>query len=168
MARYEANRQEVDMEQKDKDREEKSALRAEEKLRAQQSSAEAESLYAHGRALMEAGNYEGAVPFLERAGEGNHAVALQELGDMYQFGIGVESDFDVAFKYYNASAALGLPSAQRSLAFFLETGKGTEPNIPLVRQHLTYLVRFLASHAPLAIPFTSLIDLSIFAFFTLC
>lgn len=139
--RYEGNRQLVEMEQKEKDREEQSASRAEKKLRAEQSTPQAESLYNHGRSLVEAGDYEGAIPFLERAADGGHALAMLELGDLYQYGIGVESDFAAAFKCYSQSAALGLPAAQRSLAFFLETGKGTEPNIPLALLYYTFAAR---------------------------
>ena|SRR3990167_8634232 len=41
-------------------------------------------------------------------------------------------NFSVAFEYFNASAALGNPKAQRELAFMYETGKGTPVNKVLV------------------------------------
>jgi len=47
-------------------------------------------------------------------------------------GDGVTRDFKKAFEYFERSAALGHPIAQRNLGFMYDTGKGVDENKTLV------------------------------------
>ncbi|MBQ9329317.1 MAG: sel1 repeat family protein [Solobacterium sp.] len=55
--------------------------------------------------------------------------ALAAVGELYYRGIGIEKDFEQAFRYYRKAADMGNASALRRLASCYEQGLGTTPDM---------------------------------------
>lgn len=56
----------------------------------------------------------------QRGSKAEHASAKNGLGYCYQYGIGVEQNYQTAFDYYKSAADQGDPSAQYHLAVLIE------------------------------------------------
>jgi hypothetical protein len=81
-------------------------------------------------------NYERARVLWEQAAScgAGHAVALNNLGLLYEQGLGVPVDEARQFDYYTASARLGLPRGQLNLGrWYLRSGRTSE-GLPYIRQ----------------------------------
>ncbi len=86
----------------------------------------APALVNEAQALMEAGDYEAAVPLLREAAEKGDATGQRLLGNCYFNGLGVEKDEQEAVKYYRLSAEQGNAPAQFNLGLSYENGQGVE------------------------------------------
>ena len=61
------------------------------------------SLVEEARALIEAEDYEAAVPILQKAADMGDADGQNMLGNCYMYGLGIEQDEEEAVKYYQLS-----------------------------------------------------------------
>ena len=61
--------------------------------------------------------------------QGNNGMAMNNLGLMYENGVGVDQDYDEAFKLFQEGANQGNPNAMTNLGFCYESGYGVEPDI---------------------------------------
>ncbi|WP_221795128.1 tetratricopeptide repeat protein [Oceanobacter mangrovi] len=71
-------------------------------------------------------NYKQAARWYQVAAEQGHGAAQNNLGWLYQNGLGVAQDDSVAFRWYQASADQGVIDACFNLGLMFEQGKGTE------------------------------------------
>ncbi len=78
----------------------------------------------------QAEDYERAVMLYERAAAGGNEFAMNNLGDMYYNGRGVQRSWDEAIKWYRQGAEKGNPDAQHALAIMVARGEGTRKNAP--------------------------------------
>jgi len=76
----------------------------------------AEELYETGKAAMNAGDYAKALEYCQLAADLGYSEAIKEIGNLYSFGLGVETDYDKAFEYYQRAADLGNLNAVNNLA----------------------------------------------------
>lgn len=74
------------------------------------------------KALVEKKNLD-AIAAFEAASRSNNPAGLFYLGQMYEDGLGVEADFNKAFKLYVQAADLDYPEAMGRLAFFYLVGE---------------------------------------------
>ena len=72
-----------------------------------------------------AGEYDKAIRYYEKASRNSHPVAQNNLGYMYECGLGVNKDLKKAFNLYNSSAQKGCVWGQDNLADCYYNGKGT-------------------------------------------
>ena len=81
------------------------------------------------QALLDAGDYEAAVPLLEEAAGQGDALAQNELGKCYTNGKGVAEDNEKAVKYYRLAAGQGFAKSQFNLAncYLYGVGVGKDP-----------------------------------------
>lgn len=84
----------------------------------------ADRLYEQGKALYDAKKYTEAVPKLRTAAEKGHKKAQYRLGKCYDKGYGVEEDDQLAFSWYQKSAAQGYHKGQYELGRCYRKGKG--------------------------------------------
>lgn len=77
-----------------------------------------------------AAGYAGAVRLYHQAAEAGFAPAQNNLGTMYEEGLGVVSDPQEAIRWYRLAAEQGEPHAQHSLGEMLLKGRGVEADIP--------------------------------------
>ena len=63
---------------------------------------------------------------IKAAAEANNIEAQFQLGQLYEFGKGVEQSFENAFMWYQKAAESGLATAQYNLGLLYEKGRGTE------------------------------------------
>lgn len=61
--------------------------------------------------------YPQAIEYYKKAAEKKDSGALNQLGNFYQWGYGVEIDYQMAEKYFQQSAELGNPTAYVNLSF---------------------------------------------------
>ncbi len=87
------------------------------------------SLIEEVRTLIEAEDYEAAVPILQEAADIGDAEAQNMLGNCYMYGLGIEQDEEEAAKYYQLSADQGNIPAAYNLAFSYLNGKGVEQDL---------------------------------------
>lgn len=71
-------------------------------------------------------NYDEAIKWFRKAAEQGYAAALNELGGMYYYGEGTETDYKKAFSYYLQSAEQGYANAQYNTGIMYEYGYGVE------------------------------------------
>jgi TPR repeat protein len=62
------------------------------------------------------------------------AEAQFNLGLMYEMGLGIEEDFELAFEWYFKSAEQGYAKSQYNVGVFLAIGKGVEKNVELAKK----------------------------------
>jgi len=86
-------------------------------------------------------NAAAALELLNLAAGHDHEKALYTLGQIYEYGEGVDMDWNEAFHYYSSAAALGLPAAQRALGYMFETGRGTQKDMAKAILFYTFAVR---------------------------
>eukprot|EP00928_Gymnodinium_smaydae_P048666 TRINITY_DN32562_c0_g1_i1.p1 TRINITY_DN32562_c0_g1~~TRINITY_DN32562_c0_g1_i1.p1 ORF type:complete len:376 (-),score=79.69 TRINITY_DN32562_c0_g1_i1:122-1177(-) len=83
--------------------------------------------HCHERGLHECGqDFAQAAMYYQLAAEGGHVMSQWRLGELYEFGRGVEQDSSRALHWYGLAAAAGNAQAQSSLALMLEEGNGVE------------------------------------------
>ena len=75
-----------------------------------------------------AGEYDKAIEYYEKASKNGHPVAQNNLGYMYEYGLGFDKDLKKAFNLYSSSAKKGCVWAQDNLADCYYSGKGTAEN----------------------------------------
>jgi len=90
---------------------------------------EAEKLFNKGTELFDAGQFESAVNFFEKAAELNDKDALYQLGNAYLEGRGVSQNLNKSFEYYLKSANLEHEKAQYNVGLFYLQGKLGDRNI---------------------------------------
>ena len=90
--------------------------------------------YYLGRFYDQQQNYSQALKWYMRAGEKQQVNALERLGFLYLFGVGVSKDDTRAFSYYLQAAEAGSPESQRLVAHLLLRGKGTSRNAAQAQQ----------------------------------
>lgn len=85
-----------------------------------------ESLTRQANALRRFGpsGYSGAARLYKRAADGGYAPAQNNLGVMYEEGLGVPKDDKVAARWYRLAAEQGEAHAQHSLGILLLAGRG--------------------------------------------
>jgi TPR repeat protein/CHAT domain-containing protein len=69
-------------------------------------------------------NYEEAIKLFRRAAERNDALAQNNLGVMYEHGIGIKRDYAEAIKWYRKAAEHNISVAQTNLGLIYENGRG--------------------------------------------
>lgn len=69
-------------------------------------------------------NYGTALKIWKPAADGGDAKAMNHLGEIYEKGLGVAPDFEVALQWYNKAAAKGNSSAMINLGSLYERGEG--------------------------------------------
>lgn len=72
--------------------------------------------------------FESALERLKAAADGGYARSQYALGKLYQYGLGVEKDGDLAIRYFEAAAEAGLARAQYNLGKAYRDGDGVEPD----------------------------------------
>src|SRR4051794_17706242 len=72
------------------------------------------------------GDYAEALKFYRRAARQDNAWSQQNLGKMYEQGLGVKQDYVEAVKWYRLAAENGNDWAQNALAVLYENGNGVE------------------------------------------
>ncbi len=90
---------------------------------------EAEKFFNKGTELFDAGQYEGAVIYFQKAAGLDDKDALYQLGNAYLEGRGVDQNIHVAFDYYLKLANLEHEKAQYNVGLFYLQGKVGERNI---------------------------------------
>ena len=88
----------------------------------------AEELYETGKAAKDAGDYAKALEYCQLAADLGSSEAIKEIGNLYFFGLGVETDYDKAFEYYQQAAELGNFNAINNLGNCYLNGRGVEKN----------------------------------------
>ena len=78
--------------------------------------------------------YVKAIKLLERALEAGEEGAANQLGYLYQNGLGVEKDAKKAYSYYEKAANKGLADAEYNLGYLLFIGEGCEQDLPTAMQ----------------------------------
>jgi TPR repeat protein len=106
---------------------------AELSARAEQNDAEAQFqlglAYYYAESLLDVGGaYEDAAQWFRKAAEQGHAIAQNNLGAMYDKGMGVAQSDVEAVNWYRKAAEQGLAKAQFNLGVMYEEGKGVEQN----------------------------------------
>ena len=87
-----------------------------------------EKLVEQGRNYYNYENYAEAMICFEKAANKNNAEAQYYIGDMYDNGLGVEKDSELAADWYLKSAKNGFGNAQNDLAVMYYTGIGVSQN----------------------------------------
>lgn len=85
--------------------------------------------YQLGRAYQKAGNFAAAINQYRKAAEQGSALAQNNIGVMYQNGLGVPKDFGQAVALYRKAAEKGLAPAQSALGFMYENGLGVPKDL---------------------------------------
>ena len=88
----------------------------------------AEELYETGKAAMDAGDYEKALEYCRLAADHGYSEAIKEIGNLYCYGLGMETDYDKAYEYYLRAADLGNINAVNNLGNCYLEGRGVEKN----------------------------------------
>lgn len=88
----------------------------------------AQAEYADALEAYQAADYGRALQLLEPLAEGGHPRAQLLLGELYQYGTGVQHDSDRALYWYRKAAYQGLSRAQAALALLYEYGTGVAPD----------------------------------------
>ena len=88
--------------------------------------ADVSALIQQARAAMDAGDYETAVPLLQKAADLGDATGQLWLGNCYGEGQGVQQDKKEAVKYYQLAADQGNIAAKYNLAYCYLDGKGVQ------------------------------------------
>ncbi|GAB4344453.1 MAG: hypothetical protein Kow006_00440 [Gammaproteobacteria bacterium] len=73
--------------------------------------------------------YAGALRLYRQAAQAGYAPAMNNLGAMYEEGLGVARDLAQALSWYRRAAELGEPHAQHSFAMMLIEGRGIERDV---------------------------------------
>jgi TPR repeat protein len=73
---------------------------------------------------------EQAVEWFRRAAAQQYAAAEFQLGQLYDFGLGVSQDDREALAWYRKAAEHGSAAAQRSLGTFYQKGRGIKADLP--------------------------------------
>jgi len=81
-------------------------------------------IYQLGRAYAQAKNYEKARELYERADALGHALATNNLANLYENGSGVERNLVDAHRLYEKAARAGAPLAMSNLGLFFQRGQG--------------------------------------------
>jgi uncharacterized protein len=84
--------------------------------------------YRRGFEAYDRGNYAEAVRWYRLAAEQGFADAQNELGVMYELGLGVGKSYTEAFRWYRQAAEQGLAVAQSNLGFMYSNGNGVPEN----------------------------------------
>jgi len=82
--------------------------------------------YVRGSEAWSSRDYKDAFEWFKKAAEDGDLLSLNNLGVMYEDGLGVERDKQKAFEYYEAAATQGLDVAQSNLADLYVFGSGIE------------------------------------------
>jgi len=86
--------------------------------------------YNDGLSLYKKGDYESAFKLLKPLADNLHNMAMFYIGVMYEYGKGVEMDYDKAIKYYRDPAHQGVPEAQFNLGrLFLGNAVGVDKDV---------------------------------------
>lgn len=89
--------------------------------------------FVQGQHLFLADQLQEASSYFMIAAEKGHAGAQNDLGHMYRHGIGVQQDYDKAWKWFNAAGDQGLVYALLNQASMYEKGEGCEENFSKAR-----------------------------------
>jgi TPR repeat protein len=73
-------------------------------------------------------DYAAARKWYEKAAERGHMKAQNNLGVLYEVGLGVQQNFQTAREFYLAAATQGHAAAQNNLGVMCELGRGAEPD----------------------------------------
>ena len=82
-----------------------------------------------GTALMEAGQYGRAMDIFQRRAAEGDAVAMANLGVMYQHGLGTPVDYDHAMRLYRQAAKKGQSMAMNQIGFMFLHGLGVKVDL---------------------------------------
>ena len=82
----------------------------------------------YAKQLDEKRKYTDAFKWYMRAAEQGDSQAQFRVGNMYDFGVGVEKNYKEAVKWYRKSAEQGDAQAQCNLAIMYDSGKGVRPD----------------------------------------
>ena len=85
-------------------------------------------IYQLGRSYDAAKDYTDAADWYGQAAESGYALAMNNLGYLYQWGRGVDQDFAKAMELYEQAAALGDPYAFNNLGKMYQHGQGIRRN----------------------------------------
>ena len=83
-----------------------------------------EAQWRYGKCLLEEGRYGQALPWFEVAANQGHVTAQNDLGYMYDMGLGVNQDLEKAVALYRKAAAQGCGQALLNLGWCYEHGIG--------------------------------------------
>lgn len=86
---------------------------------------DARLLYQLGRAYGAAKAYDRSLAAYKKAGELGNVLATNNIGDMYNDGVGVEKNEEEGFRWLQRAASEGVPMAMRKLGVSYEKGLGT-------------------------------------------
>jgi TPR repeat protein len=75
------------------------------------------------------GNYTESIKYFKKAGENGNADAMNNLGVMYESGMGVEKDPKEEFKWYKKAAENGSADAMNNLGVMYLNGEGVEKDL---------------------------------------
>jgi TPR repeat protein len=105
--------------------------------------------FAQGLQAFEAQNYGQALTWLLPVAQSGHPEAQCIIGNIYDLGLGVESDWGVAAYWYEKSMAGGYGLAANNLATIVAIGYGDIPGDRLAANELLRAAKRLGfAHAP--------------------
>ena len=81
-----------------------------------------------GMRALERKHYSTAMRAWLRLAEGGHPKAQNNIGHLYEEGLGVSQNYDTALKWYKKAAAANLPEAQHNIGMLYAQGYGLEKN----------------------------------------
>jgi hypothetical protein len=73
-------------------------------------------------------DYEKAIEWFIKAGDGGYGNAWYNLGLMYKFGVGVEMDYEKSYAYFLKCAEAGLSGGMYGVGYLMYRGHGTPQN----------------------------------------
>jgi TPR repeat protein len=96
---------------------------------------EAETLNDQGRLALAAKSYYRARDYFERSANLGHAAALNNLGYLYELGLGITKNPKEAFSHYLRSAEKGFAAANFNLGRLYEAGIGVKKDLKTARKY---------------------------------
>jgi len=98
---------------------------------AERKAKEAENLNNEGKTALSQKRYKDALSCFRRSAKEGNVAAENNIGYIYELGLGVAPNPETAVKYYRSSAEKGFAQAEFNLARMYEKGKGVEKNMKL-------------------------------------
>ena len=87
-----------------------------------------DDLLSSAKALLDEGQYEEAIPLLQKAADMGDAEGQTLLAICYNDGQGVPQDYEAAMKYYRLAADQGYPRGLYNIGLLYDLGQGVEQN----------------------------------------
>lgn len=82
-----------------------------------------------GRHYYKYKDYSSALPFLQTAAKEGYGEACYLLGNIYQFGLDIPENYEIAIRMYKRGLEYGYQKGEAELGLMYETGKGVEKDL---------------------------------------